>query len=92
MSVTTTALGAYLIMSVVAFALYSSDKRRAVRRQWRVSETTLHAIELLGGWPGAWVAQQTLRHKNQKRRYMMMFWTIVSLHLLGWVSWSLLRA
>jgi uncharacterized membrane protein YsdA (DUF1294 family) len=91
MSVTTTAFGVYLVMSVIAFALYSIDKRRAVRREWRVSEATLHAIEMLGGWPGAWVAQETLRHKNQKRRYMMIFWTIVGVHLLTWAWWYLIR-
>jgi uncharacterized membrane protein YsdA (DUF1294 family) len=87
MSVTTIAFSVYLFMSVSAFAVYSIDKRRAVRGQWRVSEATLHALEMLGGWPGAWAAQQTLRHKNQKRRYMMIFWTIVGIHALGWAWW-----
>jgi uncharacterized membrane protein YsdA (DUF1294 family) len=87
MSVTTTAFGVYLVMSVIAFAVYAIDKRRAVRGHWRVSEATLHALEMLGGWPGAWVAQQALRHKNQKRRYMTIFWTIVGVHALAWAWW-----
>ena len=87
MSATTTAFGVYMVMSAIAFAAYSIDKRRAVRGQWRVSEATLHALEMLGGWPGAWVAQQTLRHKTQKRRYMAVFWAIVGVHALGWAWW-----
>ena len=71
-------------MSVVAFALYAADKRRAARRQWRISEATLHLVELLGGWPGALVAQHALRHKRQKRRYLAIFWLIVAGHAAAW--------
>jgi alpha-amylase len=42
----------YLVMSLFAFIVYASDKRAAVRGDWRVSESTLHVLELLGGWPG----------------------------------------
>ena len=78
------AAGVYLCMSLVAFALYAADKRRAVRGQWRISEATLHLVELLGGWPGALVAQRALRHKRQKRRYLVIFWLIVAAHAAMW--------
>ena len=82
-----TALGVYLVMSVIAFAVYSIDKRRAVRGEWRVSEATLHALEMLGGWPGAWIAQQALRHKNQKRRYMTIFGRSSACTHSAWAWW-----
>jgi len=37
----------------------------------------LHLLELLGGWPGAFLAQRRLRHKCSKRRYQFVFWLIV---------------
>ena len=33
---------------------------------WRIREGTLHLVEALGGWPGAFLAQQTMRHKTVK--------------------------
>jgi uncharacterized membrane protein YsdA (DUF1294 family) len=82
--VLTLVLAAYAVMSLVAVALYAADKRRAARGEWRVSETTLHLVALLGGWPGAWIAQQTLRHKRQKRAFMIVFWIIVAAHGAAW--------
>ena len=78
----------YIIASAVAFAMYGIDKRRAERRQWRISEGALHAAELLGGWPGALIAQRVWRHKRQKGRYMLVFWAIVGIHACAWVWWS----
>ena len=78
------AVGVYACMSLLAFGLYAADKRRAVRRQWRISESTLHLVELFGGWPGALVAQHALRHKTQKRGYRVVFWLIAALHAAGW--------
>lgn len=80
-------LGIYLIMSAFAFAMYRADKRRAGGGAWRVSEATLHTIELFGGWPGALAAQRVFRHKWRKPSYMAVFWLIVALHALGWAWW-----
>ena len=41
----------------------------------------LHLIALVGGWPGAYLAQQWLRHKSAKRDFKAMFWFTVVLNL-----------
>jgi uncharacterized membrane protein YsdA (DUF1294 family) len=84
---TTAVIAIYAVMSVVAFAACGIDKRRAERGEWRISESTLHALELLGGWPGAWVAQRVFRHKRRKRRYMLVFGVIVAAHAVAWAWW-----
>jgi uncharacterized membrane protein YsdA (DUF1294 family) len=66
-----------LIFSLIAFSAYRSDKRRAEADEWRISESTLHFLELCGGWPGAFLAQRILRHKNAKISYQIIFWLIV---------------
>ncbi|HEX8310067.1 MAG TPA: DUF1294 domain-containing protein [Chthoniobacteraceae bacterium] len=63
--------------SLITFLFYWRDKRRAQTGQWRIPESTLHLAELLGGWPGAFLAQHELRHKVVKRRYQLVFWLIV---------------
>jgi uncharacterized membrane protein YsdA (DUF1294 family) len=63
-------VGAYaIVMSAVTYWAYASDKRRAQEGEWRVSEARLHLLELLGGWPGAFLAQRRLRHKCSKGSY-----------------------
>ena len=77
----------YAVMSLIAFVAYALDKRAAVGRRRRTPETVLHLLELLGGWPGALLAQRTIRHKNAKVPYQIVFWLIVILHALGWWLW-----
>lgn len=83
--------GAPLFVSLLTFLAYRSDKRRAEAGKWRIPESTLHAAELAGGWPGAFLAQRTFRHKTSKVSYQAVFWLIVLLYqlvaldsLLGW--------
>ena len=52
---------AYLLMSLVAFIAYALDKRAARRGEWRTPESTLHALELLCGWP---VPAHSLRERE----------------------------
>ncbi|MEM7476287.1 MAG: DUF1294 domain-containing protein [Planctomycetota bacterium] len=69
------------LMSPVAFVTYWIDKRRAQQDKFRVPEKTLHLLAALGGWPGAIIAQQWLRHKSQKLSFRMTLGAIVILHL-----------
>ncbi|MBW4562320.1 MAG: DUF1294 domain-containing protein [Mojavia pulchra JT2-VF2] len=79
----------YFVMSLITFALYAHDKSCAKQGRWRVPENTLHLCELMGGWLGAFVAQQTLRHKSSKVSYQVVFWVIAILHIGFWLHWLL---
>src|SRR5690606_41930553 len=57
----------YLTTSAIAFLTLGLDKRRARRGEWRVPESTLHALELLGGWPGSFFGQRVHRHKTDRK-------------------------
>ena len=76
----------YVLASLVTFAMYRSDKARAAKGKWRIPESSLHFWELVGGWPGALVAQRFYRHKTRKLSFRIVLWMIVALHLgfLGW--------
>jgi len=73
-------LGLYLVMSLLAFASYAQDKAAAQSHRRRTSEATLHTLALLGGWPGALVAQAALRHKTRKQPFRTIFFVIVGLN------------
>ncbi|KJZ64266.1 DUF1294 domain-containing protein [Pseudomonas fluorescens] len=85
-------LGAYGIVSVLAFLLYWSDKRKARADHWRTPENVLHAVELAGGWPGALLAQQVFRHKTRKLSFQLVFWIIVLMHQVFWIDQLFLGA
>lgn len=67
-------------VSLITYAAYRSDKRKARLDAWRTPEWCLHLLELAGGWPGAWVAQGRLRHKCSKGFYQFEFWLIICVH------------
>lgn len=73
----------YAAWSIVAFASYGVDKAAARRSAARVPERTLHLVDLVGGWPGALVAQQLFRHKTRKRSFRRVFWAGVVLNVLA---------
>lgn len=77
----------YFGVSVITFAFYANDKSKAKQGVWRTPESTLHLLALVGGWPGAAIAQQTLRHKSQKKEFRFMFWltVIANLGVLAWL-------
>lgn len=83
----------YLIMSGITYAMYSSDKTRAVTGKRRIPEKHLHLLEFIGGWLGALVAQWYFRHKNRKVSYQFFYWLIVLLNssLLALIVWLLPR-
>ncbi|MGV8851565.1 MAG: DUF1294 domain-containing protein [Rhodoglobus sp.] len=72
----------YLLLSVITYFVYATDKSAAQSKQWRISESALLGLGLFGGWPGALVAQQRLRHKTQKPSYRQAFWGTVVLNVL----------
>lgn len=79
-------LGLYVAMSILAFIAYAIDKSAAQHNRWRTKESTLHAIGLAGGWPGALIAQKIFRHKYKKQAFQQVFWftVIANCSALAW--------
>lgn len=80
-----------VLISVITYFVYWWDKHKARTGGWRTAEATLHLLELIGGWPGAFLAQRRLRHKSSKISFLVVFWFIVAAHqfiaidyLLNW--------
>ena len=91
---------AYLVIyglgiSTITYFVYAWDKNRAQKKGQREPEQELHLLELLGGWPGAFIAQRSLRHKCSKLSYQIVFWLIVATHQFVSIDylrhWSIMR-
>lgn len=79
--------GLYLLLSVLTYIAYALDKSAAQQGNWRTKESTLHLLALIGGWPGALLAQHRLRHKSSKQPFRAIFWMTVAANAvaLGWL-------
>ena len=81
-------LGLYAGASLVTFIAYAIDKSAAQSGRWRTQENTLHLLALIGGWPGALIAQNRLRHKSRKGSFLLVFWATALLNC-GGLAWLL---
>lgn len=80
-------VAAWLVaVTMVTFALYWLDKRRASQMRRRVPEITLHALAAAGGSLGAYLGMRVFRHKTIKGSFRVVFWLIVATQLvvLAW--------
>jgi len=73
---------AYLVLSALSWLMYWWDKDAAGQGARRTPESTLHFVDLLGGWPGALIAQQQFRHKTVKASFQTVFWLTVLVNLV----------
>ncbi|MCY9827083.1 DUF1294 domain-containing protein [Vibrio chagasii] len=78
----------YLVIGVVTFFVYAKDKRAAINGKWRVPEKTLHIFSVAGGWLGALIAQDKLRHKTQKQPFRAIYWLTVFINVAAFF-WTL---
>ncbi|WP_426699877.1 DUF1294 domain-containing protein [Rhodanobacter sp. Col0626] len=78
-------LAIYFGTSALSYLMYGWDKSSAQAGRSRTPESSLHMADLIGGWPGALIAQQQFRHKTMKRSFQFAFWLTVVLNLAACV-------
>ena len=60
----------YLIgINVIAFLVYGIDKWKAKKSLWRIRETALLGLAVLGGSIGAWLGMNVWRHKTMHKKF-----------------------
>ena len=89
-------LGYWLLISAFTHVVYARDKKKAERGEWRTPESTLHFLELIGGWAAAFLAQREFRHKITKGSYQATFCMIIVCYQIVacdfLLNWTLTRA
>lgn len=58
-------IGILVIMNLIGYMSMWSDKRRAIKNKYRISEKTLFIIALLGGSLGSILGMKQFRHKTK---------------------------
>ena len=64
--------GLLLVMSLIALIAYRKDKRRAIRKQWRIPEATLLLLAAFGGGIGAFLGMILFHHKTRKWKFKLL--------------------
>ena len=76
-------LALYYGASIITYGVYAHDKTAAQNAVWRTPEWTLHLLSLVGGWPGALIAQVLLRHKTRKLSFLIGYWFTVIVNFIA---------
>ena len=74
-------VGWYALIGVVTYLVYAKDKQAAQKGTWRTPESTLPLLSVLGGWVGAMMAQNYLRHKTKKPEFRLAYYLTVLVNL-----------
>ncbi|QRM55051.1 DUF1294 domain-containing protein [Sinorhizobium sp. BG8] len=72
---------ALVAINFLTFLVFWWDKEAARAGEWRVRERTLLGLALVGGSPGAILAQRLLRHKTRKEPFASILKLIIGCQL-----------
>ena len=56
-------------INVVTFFIFGIDKWKAKRSKWRIPETTLLGLAVIGGSIGAWLGMKVWHHKTMHKKF-----------------------
>ncbi len=70
------------IINLLAFLLFASDKRKAVKKKRRIREATLLFVSFIGGSLGGLLAMMIFRHKTKKLVFRLSMPLMLVLHIL----------
>lgn len=62
---------AILVLNFLGFVLAGVDKRRAVRKLWRIPERQLMLVAFFGGAVGLYLGFRVFRHKTRHPKFMI---------------------
>lgn len=70
-------------VNFLSFAAFGIDKAQAENGGWRVRESTLLFLALIGGTVGAYAGRSAFRHKTRKQPFNSELRAIVLLQVVG---------
>lgn len=70
-------------VNAVAFVVYGVDKYKAQKTKWRIRESTLLLLAVIGGSAGAWLGMKIWRHKTRHAKFRYGVPAILLIQLAG---------
>lgn len=60
-----------LLINIIAFIIIYIDKQKAIKHKWRIRESTLFLISIIGGSLGTLIGMYTFRHKTKHIKFTL---------------------
>lgn len=80
-----------VIINLAAFLAMYIDKKRAKWGKWRIKESTLFTLVLLGGGIGGIAGMYTFRHKTKKPRFFIGFPAILVIEIICVIIFGVIK-
>lgn len=71
-----------MIINLISIIITIFDKHRAIKRKYRVKESTLLIFSVLGGSIGMFITMQVIRHKTRHIKFMLGIPLIIILQII----------
>ena len=75
-----------LIINAVGFLLMRIDKKKAQLGRWRIRESTLMTVAVLGGSVGTMLGMRLFHHKTKHLKFAIGIPVILALQIIGAVT------
>ncbi|MBO5954009.1 MAG: DUF1294 domain-containing protein [Oscillospiraceae bacterium] len=76
-------LMAYLfLVNAAGLLLMLADKKKALKKAWRISEATLLGVAAIGGSLGALIGMRVFRHKTRHLRFSLGLPLLLAMHTI----------
>lgn len=62
-----------LVINIIGMLVNIIDKHKAIKNKWRIEESTLWIIAIIGGAPLSYITMKIIRHKTQHMQFMVGF-------------------
>ena len=73
----------YLILvNIIAFITIYIDKKKAIKHKWRIKESTLFLLSIIGGSLGTLFGMYTFRHKTKHLKFTLGIPLIIIIQIL----------
>lgn len=72
----------YCIVNLIAVFITVSDKYKAKRNKWRISESTLLILGFIGGALCEYITMRLIHHKTLHKKFMLGLPTAIILHII----------
>ena len=77
-----------LAINIAAFIAFGIDKHKAKRDKWRIPESTLLTMAVLGGSIGALAGMKIWRHKTLHNKFRIGIPVILALQIIVIIWWN----